>query len=169
MFKKIALTSLTITAIVTLAFGNPADLTTKGKQLFEGSIRFEQGGPSCITCHNVNSEDLIYGGVFSKDLTKVYERFGDGLVGFLDNPQAGMLTAYGTNSFTDSEKEALVAFFKSVNTEGASEEAGGQWTMLFVGLIGVVVLFILIYFIWWDRKKESVKKDIFDRQLSAIN
>lgn len=158
-----------VTSYLVSAHGQTTDKTTLGKQLFEGSVRFENKGPSCITCHNVNSADVISGGLYSKDLTKVYTRFGDAFSAFMDNPQAGMLIAYGTNSFTDAEKEALAAFFKKVDAEGTSEEASGFWSMFFIGLGGVAVLFVLITIIWWNRKKDSVKKDIFDRQLSAIN
>jgi len=158
-----------VTSCLISAHGQTTDKTTLGKQLFEGSVRFENKGPSCISCHNVNSTDVISGGLYSKDLTKVYTRFGDAFSAFMDNPQNGMLTAYGVNSFTAEEKEALTAFFKKVDAEGTSEVASGYWLMLVIGLGGVLALFALIYIIWWNRKKESVKKEIFDRQLSAIN
>jgi hypothetical protein len=169
MFKKVALITIAIGCLSSFGYSQNTDPADLGKQLFEGSTKFEKGGPSCITCHNVNSDDLIYGGLYSKDLTKVFSRFGAGLTGFLDNPQLGMQSAYGNNSFTDTEKEALVAFFKKVDASAVSEEPGGQMTMLGFGVGGVVVLFIIIYMLWSNRKKESVKKDIFDRQLSAIN
>jgi hypothetical protein len=169
MFKKVALITIAFGCIFSSVYGQNTSPSDLGKKLFEGSVKFEKGGPSCITCHNVNSDDLIYGGLYSKDLTKVYSRFGEGLTGFLDNPQLGMQSAYGTNNFSASEKEALVAFFKKADAAAVSEEPGGQLAMLGYGVGGVAVLFILIYFIWSNRKKESVKKDIFDRQLSAIN
>jgi hypothetical protein len=35
--------------------------------------------------------------------------------------------------------------------------------------IGLVIWLVFIYFFWYNRKKESVKKEIFDRQIKSIN
>jgi len=58
-----------------------------GLQLFSGEKRFENGGPSCLTCHNVQYDELVAGGLLAKDLTHVYERMGGaGINGILSSP-----------------------------------------------------------------------------------
>ncbi|MCK5705794.1 MAG: hypothetical protein KAI29_31810, partial [Cyclobacteriaceae bacterium] len=43
-----------------------------GASLFDGSTKLTNGGSSCITCHNIVSDDIISGGLLAKDLTDVY-------------------------------------------------------------------------------------------------
>jgi len=35
--------------------------------------------------------------------------------------------------------------------------------------MGLIVWLIMVYFFWFNRKKESVKKAVFDRQIKPIN
>lgn len=148
---------------------NDQKLIDIGKQYFTGSRRFENGGPACNTCHNVNSPDLIPGGLLAKDLTKVYERFGPGISGFMDNPPVSMLRSYGRLNFTESEKQAVVKFLEDISKKGTEERAyGGAYLILGGGGIAMGLLG-LIGLAWNDRKKRSVNEDIFKRQIKASN
>ena len=141
----------------------------KGMKLFQGGILLENGGPSCITCHNVTNDLVIPGGLFAKDLTDVYTRFGDGLVAWLSAPSAtAMETAYKNNEITEEERIYLTAFLKHVNNVKDSQTPQtGNSLFLLGGGIGVFVLLVLIQLIWNRRKKKMTKEAIFNRQKSA--
>ena len=60
----------------------------KGYDYFTGSTSFENGAPSCITCHAVNSLAGLGGGKLGVNLTDVVDRLGGarGLSGWLISP-----------------------------------------------------------------------------------
>jgi hypothetical protein len=140
-----------------------------GKKLFEGSSRLLNGGPACISCHNVNHSELISGGVFAKDLTKVYDRMGEGISAWLMAPPfPAMATSYKDHPLTENERNKLMEFFKSANKgkkEGAN--SSGYIMMLIGGFSGLGAILIWISIIWFKRKKGTVKAEIFDRQNKA--
>jgi len=47
-----------------------------GRELFSGVRRLENGGPSCISCHNVRNDSIVSGGSLAKDLTDSFNRLG---------------------------------------------------------------------------------------------
>lgn len=143
-----------------------------GKMLFSGSTNFTSGGPSCITCHNVTHNDLISGGLLAKDLTNVYTRMGDaGLSGIIGSPPfPAMASAYRNNKLTEEEISELTAFFKHSDDVSFDQKVKSGNEIFFVyGPMGLILWLILIYFIWFNRKKESVKKEVYDRQIKPIN
>lgn len=145
---------------------------TSGKMLFAGSQSFTNGGPSCIACHNVTNNDLISGGLLAKDLTNVYSRMGDaGLSGILGSPPfPAMASAYRNNKLTEEEIAQLSAFFKHAdNFSNDQKDKTGNEIFYAYGPIGLIIWLIVVYVIWFNRKKESVKKDVYDRQIKPIN
>ena len=140
----------------------------KGMALFEGSTRFSNGGPSCITCHNITNDKLIPGGLFAKDLT---EANGATAVAFASTlPNAPMNKAYGNKKITQEELDALSAFFDYTNaTKDTQTKKSGFSYFIIGGIVGLIVLFLLVQVIWMGRKKGMVKDDIFKRQHSAID
>ncbi len=141
----------------------------KGMALFEGSVRFKNGGPSCITCHNVTNDQLsIPGGRYAKDLTGVN---GATAIVFAESlPNAAMKKAYGNKKITKEELDALSAFFEYTSaTKDAQTEKSGFSYFIIGGSVGLIILFILAHLIWKDRKRGMVKEDIFRRQHSAID
>ncbi|MBW7868579.1 MAG: hypothetical protein H3C31_09675 [Brumimicrobium sp.] len=155
-----------------VALSNEGQMTPEeiaGKKYFEGATRFENRGPSCITCHSVANNKVIKGGLLAKDLTDVYSRMGEGISAWLMAPPfPAMDVSYRNHALTDKERTDLQAFLKYVNDnqEGQSLDKGYS-TMLLAGGSGVVGVFVLISLIWFNRKKKMVKRDIFDRQLQA--
>lgn len=145
---------------------------TSGQMLFTGSQSLTNGGPSCITCHNVTNNDLISGGLLAKDLTNVYSRMGDaGLSGILGSPPfPAMASAYRNNKLTEDEITQLTVFFEYA--DGVSHDQKkktGNEIFYAYGPIGLLIWLVVVYFIWFNRKKESVKKDVYDRQIKPIN
>ena len=107
---------------------------TEGMRLFQGGKLLDNGGPSCITCHNVTNDQIIPGGLFAKDLTDVYTRFGDGLVAWLSAPSsAAMETTYKNNEITEEERIYLTAFLKHVNNVKDSQTANTGYALFVFG------------------------------------
>lgn len=151
---------------------SPEDAVLSGSRLFDGSKRFGNGGASCISCHNVSSDLITSGGLLAKDLTNVYARMGDaGLSGIIGAPPfPAMASAYGNNKLTEDEIANLKAFLQSVDANSNGQQVvTNDEIFLAYGPAGLVFWLILVYFFWLNRKKESVKKEIFDRQIKPIN
>lgn len=146
------------------------DVLAQGKGLFDGSVSFANGGPSCISCHNVNYPNMLVGGLLAKDLTDCFERLGGGagISGILTSPPFPAMTeSFKNNPLTQDEIDALVVFLEDANKQKAAPAGGNP--LLVGGLIGFVVIFGLILLIWNKRKKSNVKQDILDRQIKPIN
>lgn len=143
-----------------------------GSSLFDGSTRLTNGGSSCITCHNIVSDAVISGGLLAKDLTDVYARMGDAGVGAIlgSPPFPAMASAFKDKDITPEEIAKLKAFLQYVDQE-SSTQIGDSMDAVFLmySPVGLAIWLIFIYFFWSNRKKESVKKEIFDRQIKSIN
>ena len=137
-----------------------------GKDLFLGSTALENGGPSCISCHNISAEDIPDGGLLGKDLTHCFSRLGEaGIPSMLKLPPPAMASAYKNKPVSDEEISQLTAFFQQVETTAAEgEPATRHSTLLIGGSVGLILWLGLIFGIYSKRKKESVKADIFKRQ-----
>ncbi len=148
------------------------DVVQSGAALFDGSKKFENGGPSCVSCHNVNTDRITSGGLLAKDLTKVYTRMGDaGLSGIIGAPPfPAMASAYSNNKLTEEEVADVKAFLQDVDANSGNQSVvTNNEIFLAYGPVGLIVWLILVYLFWTNRKKESVKKEIFDRQIKPIN
>lgn len=151
------------------AEGTPAEILLGGN-LFEGKIRFANGGPSCNACHHVTSDALLGGGVLASELTLVFSRMGkQGISAILGNtPFPVMQAAYAGKEFSDKEINALVGFLQHVDQEHARQmpkEWG--WRMFSAGAGGVVVLLGIFSLAGRGRMKRSVNRDIYDRQIKS--
>lgn len=143
-----------------------------GASLFDGSTKLTNGGSSCITCHNIASDMVISGGLLAKDLTNVYTRMGDqGVAAIIGTPPfPAMASAFKDKDITPEEIANLKAFLQYVDQESATQIGDSMDSVfLMYSPIGLVIWLIFIYFFWSNRKKESVKKEIFDRQIKSIN
>jgi len=134
----------------------PKGNAENGEKLFNGSVSFETKGAACNACHSAGA---FPGGTMAKDLTN-----SASAVGAIMNslPFPAMKVAYEDHKLTEKEIADLTAFLTKTGVEKAEP-------MPCLGFpIGGVVFFILfmvaITIIWRKRKKESVNKDIYDRQ-----
>lgn len=140
-----------------------------GKSYFEGSMGFKNGGLACISCHSVNNEKVMIGGLLAKDLTDVYSRMNEGISAWLTAPSFPAMTiSYKNNPLTETERMRLTSFLKYTDeVKSTQKQANGYQTMLSAGLGGLAVILILVSLIWFNRKKKMVKEDIFKRQIKA--
>jgi len=151
------------------AEGTPAEIQLGG-DLFEGKVRFANGGPSCNACHHVASDAHLGGGVLAAELTLVFSRMGkQGLSALIaGNPFPVMQAAYAGKEFSEKEINALVGFLQHVDQEHARQmprEWG--WRMFSAGAGGVVVLLGIFGLAGRGRKKRCVNQDIYDRQIKS--
>lgn len=151
------------------AEATPADIQLGG-DLFEGKVRFANGGPSCNACHHVKSDAHLGGGVLASELTLVFSRMGkEGVSAILgSSPFAVMGAAYAGKEFSGKEINALVAFLQHIDKQQAQQmpkEWG--WRMFSAGTGGLIVLLGIFSLAGRGRKKRSVNQDIYDRQIKS--
>ncbi len=141
-----------------------------GQDLFEGSVRFANGGPSCSACHHVTSDAVVGGGALAADLTLAFSRLGrNGLRGVISGaPFPVMKAAYPAGGFSDVELGALTAFLRKADQDHA-RQAPTQWgwRLFGAGVGGVLVLAGLAGLAGRTRKRQCVNQAIYDRQLRS--
>lgn len=142
-----------------------------GLNLFSGKQRLQNGGVSCITCHNVDHDDLVAGGLLAKDLTKVYERMGAaGINGILSSPPfPAMASSYKDNALTEQEIFQLSAFFNKVSVGGVynHQRTYNSNLLLYGGGVAFLVIASIILLMFLERKRKCVKEDIYNRQIKS--
>ncbi len=142
-----------------------------GQDLFQGILRFEEGGPACNACHEVRNDAVIGGGILATELTSVFSRMGGaGVKAILGHaPFPVMQAAYQGQSLTEQEVTALVAFLEYADSAQYNQLPRDYGVGLFLsGLMGASILFILFGVVWRGRKKGSVNQAIYDRQIKSV-
>ncbi|MDD5434321.1 MAG: hypothetical protein PH343_02705 [Nitrospira sp.] len=135
-----------------------------GRKLYTGEIRFTNGGPPCISCHDVGY-GALGGGALGPNLTQPNEKYGVGpAVGPApSNPliAAAWINSSGTpvmgaifskKNITDEEVENLKAFFKSI-PGSPSNKTGVVVGIGAVGFIGILIFFGIV---WSNRFRNRV-------------
>lgn len=142
-----------------------------GRAYYDGSKGFLNGGPACVTCHNVTNDELIPGGLLAKDLTDVYERMGEGITAWLGAPPfPAMVASYQNHTLTELERSSLTAFLKEANeVKDTQTVTSGTNLFLYGGATGLLVIMGIISLLWMKRKKNTVKQDIFLRQSKSAD
>lgn len=141
-----------------------------GRNLFQGKVRFANGGPSCNSCHHVKNDAVIGGGILAKELTTVFSRMGgEGVRAILGGPPFPVMqSAYKGMPFTDDETRALVGFLQQADKEHAYQQPRDYgWGLFGAGVGSVVVLMGFYSVVGRRRKKRSVNQDIYDRQIKS--
>jgi mono/diheme cytochrome c family protein len=141
-----------------------------GQELFQGTTRFANGGPTCNSCHDVTNDAVIGGGVLARELTTVFSRLGGpGVRAILGSPPFPVMQrAYQDKSLTEEEVVALVGFLERADEEQALHQPRDYGPKLFAaGLAGTVILLGLYTLLWAGRLKGSVNQSIYDRQIRS--
>jgi len=146
---------------------------TIGQNLFSGKQRFINRGPSCISCHRVKNDNIMTGGDLAVELTDVYERLGkagvESMITGLPFPQ--MKSSYQDHEITGEEAIQLTAFLKEASEQRYYQRSypGYNKTFLIFGVVGAFILMGIFPLFWYSRKKDSVNKRIYDRQIESRN
>ncbi len=141
-----------------------------GLQYFTGKKKFENSGTPCIACHNVVKDNLISGGLLAKDLTSAFSRLSaSGVNSIISSPPFPIMkTAFNDKPLTKNEKYYLLAFLKHSDFVAKSlQPENHNVRFLSTGIVGVIFLFGIFGLVWFTRKKDCVKKEIFKRQLNS--
>ena len=123
-----------------------------GRMLFTGEKRFENGGPACISCHNVGLGTLG-GGTLGPNLMLPNEKYGVGPA-----PQNPLIAAAWINStgtpimgpifsrknVTDDEVTHLKAFFSTLPAEQTSK-SGAFVGISAAGFVGILIFFSIVW------------------------
>ncbi|MEO8604911.1 MAG: cytochrome c, partial [bacterium] len=101
-----------------------AEDVSRGRALFQGHLRFANGGPTCNSCHHVRNDAVIGGGVVARELTTVFGRMGaPGIHAILGAPPFPVMEeAYRGRPLTDYEVFALVAFLQDADQHQALQQ-----------------------------------------------
>ncbi len=129
----------------------------KGRDLFQGKMRFFNGGPSCISCHDVRHDAIIGGGILAKELTTVFSRMGGaGVTAILGRPPFPVMqVAYQDKPLTEDEIFAVVSFLEEVDQEQEYHQPRDYGVkLLMTGVVGVVIL-LGVYAVIWHRRKRN--------------
>jgi mono/diheme cytochrome c family protein len=141
-----------------------------GAELFQGKAGLANGGPSCMSCHDVRSEDGAGGGSLAIDLTDAVTRLTvPGIGAVLRNPPFPVMQrAYADHPLTDPEVEALVGFLQNADAEQELYEARAYgMQFLLAGVAGAIFLLGLYTLTWRGRRKGTVYQVEFDRQVKS--
>jgi mono/diheme cytochrome c family protein len=149
---------------------SPEDIE-KGRAMFQGAIRFENGGAACNACHHVRNDAVIGGGILAAELTTVFSRMGGaGVKAILGQaPFPVMQAAYAGKPLADEEVTALVAFLEYADSQEYNQLPRDYGIGLFLtGIVGAAILFLFFGIFWRGRKTGSVNQEIYDRQLKSV-
>ena len=141
-----------------------------GQHLFEGDIRLANGGLSCVSCHNLETDRIIPGGSLAKDLTTVFSRMGGdaGITAILNAPPFPAMTeAYKNKSMNKDEIFAITSFLNTVEKESATQAVTAVSPFLKYGFIAFLIWVGVVFLVWSHRKKYAVNKRIYDRQVKS--
>lgn len=143
---------------------------TQGQDLFQGTLRLANGGPTCNSCHDVTNDAVIGGGILALELTSAFSKLGGaGVRAILGSPPFPVMQrAYLDKPLTDEEVASLVAFLERADAEQALHQPRDYGIKLFgSGLLGAVLLLGFYSLAWRGRKPRSVNQQIFDRQVKS--
>ncbi len=144
------------------------DNLENGKNLFEGRVRFANGGPSCISCHNDLSSTFFAENSYStKDISMSFANLGEkGTKAILENPPFPVMAkAFEGRELEEGEVRDLLVFLKNSGANDAKMTSG----YMLYGLLGAFALIVLFGGFWYNRKNRSVNHSIYQRQIKSTN
>lgn len=157
-------------ASVETGIGSTEEDVIMGQNLFQGKVRLANGGPTCISCHDVKNDAVIGGGILARELTTVFSRMGEpGVRAILGSaPFPVMQQAYVNKPLTDEEIFSIVSFLQQADKEHMFQQPRDYGVKLAgTGIVGLIVLLGVYALLWRNRRKKPVNKDIFDRQVKS--
>ncbi len=157
-------------ALVDTGIGSTEEDIVMGQNLFQGKVRLANGGPSCISCHDVKNDAVIGGGILARELTTVFSRMGEpGVRAILGSaPFPVMQHAYLNKPLTDEEIVSIISFLQQADRDHMFQQPRDYGVKLAgTGVVGLIVLLGVYSLLWYKRKKKLVNEDVFDRQIKS--
>jgi cytochrome c2 len=138
----------------------PAGDAALGQQTFSGAVRFQNGGPPCLTCHAVAGIGSLGGGTLGPDLTPAFSKYGGeaGLATFLSTvPLPTMNAVWTAHPFTPQESANLIAFLKQASGSGPPADPSG--TLAGAAVVGAAALVALAQ-LYWRHRLTAVRRPL---------
>ena len=142
-----------------------------GRDLFRGAAAYENGAPSCISCHSLAGIGGLGGGRLGPDLTDVYDRLEGrkALSAWLGAPPSlVMQPVFKDHALEGEEVLALVAYLKSVAESPAEEESASTLQFVLSGFGGALFLLVLFDFLWRKRYRASRRPMLRNSRRTAM-
>ena len=146
-------TSAQTTIVSPLGTTTPISINAAtGKDLFTGRLSLKNGGPACLSCHNVSTVGVIGGGTVGKDLTTAYSTFGEtGTTSLLKTtPFPMMKEIYTSKPLTDEEIRSVVAFLKEVSST-PSTPSQNPGLFFIIGVASALLIIGMFQWLWRGR------------------
>lgn len=138
----------------------------KGRQLFTGELSLINGGPSCLSCHNIRHNEVSFGGLMAMDLSVSHT---EGVVESMETSMPAMINSYSNSPLTVDERANLELFLKTTKEEQLYHSPGQFKGMFFLlGAIFFIVILVIINVFWKNNKKTGVRDEIFKRQMKSL-
>jgi cytochrome c2 len=131
-----------------------------GKELFLGTKRLANGGPSCLSCHTVTNLGWLSGGRLGPDLTRVYERLGGrrGLSSWLIAPATEtMQPVFNEYPLTPEDIHPLVAFFEDSLNQAEPDDYVAL-LYFFLLAMGGTILGLVFFDVAWKNRFRTVRR-----------
>jgi mono/diheme cytochrome c family protein len=142
-----------------------------GAEYFNGSKSFQNGGSSCISCHNIIDSRVMAGGLLAKDLSQSFRALKyAGISGILSSPPFPVMAeAYKNHSLTESEVFDVTAFLENATNQQETRFYGSFGNpFLTYTILSFLILYGFLGFVWSVSKTRSTNRDIINRQKKSI-
>ncbi len=129
----------------------------RGERLFTGVVLFQNGGPPCMSCHDVSGIPFPGGGVLGPDLTAAYSKFDTTMSSLLATlPFPTMTPIFSKRPLTPLEQHDVESFFEKASTQPPADVT----SVIILSVIGgFIILMVLIWRIW-HRRLLTVRKSL---------
>lgn len=139
----------------------------KGERIFRGLAPLGNGGPACISCHNVSGVGLLRGGRLGPDLTLAFERLGgrQALASWLlAPPTPTMQPTFRTRLLDQKEILPLVAFLEDATKNRRQEDRTVPTMYFFLFGLGGMILGLVIFESAWRNRFQAVRRRIVHKR-----
>ncbi len=137
----------------------PAGDPVRGKNLFTGVERFQNGGPACLACHSVAGIGALGGGLLGPDLTGVIDRYGgaQGVAAFVASPATPVMSSvWREKPLTPQELADVVAFLQQASVGERPFQL--VWQLAAIAVIGAIVLAGVAAVYWRERLTGGLRR-----------
>jgi len=123
----------------------------QGRRLFTGKAHLKNGGPACVSCHNIAGLEFPGGGTLGPDLTGAYRKLGpNGTQSALQTLYFRVMTPiYTAHPLMPDEQVNLAAFLEQASSQPAPP--GNTGTILIAALILGAIFVGFTGLLWRDR------------------
>lgn len=141
-----------------------------GRALFTGAASLKNGGPSCISCHNVHGLGGFGGGSLAPDLTTVFERYEGRktLVAWLSAPATPtMQSLFKQRPLDPEEILAITAYFQHTLERSPEDVSTARLNFVLLGLAGALLM-LGLFDVVWNKRFRAVRRPLVDAKRMEI-